>query len=251
MWRGTLHLLEAARIHWKREAVHHRFHHVSTDEVYGTLGKTGTFHEQSAYAPRSPYAATKAASDHLVRAYASTYQLPVVLSHASNNYGPFQYPEKLVPLSILHFMEKKPVPLYGKGENVREWLYVEDHVKALDLIFHKGRPGETYHIGGGIELSNYEMLLQISEGIAQRFSRNLKDVQTLITKVTDRPGHDFRYALQCEKIKKELEWKPSTSLTEGLSKTITWYTTHTNWIKHIRSKDYQSYYQKQYTRAVH
>ncbi len=212
---GTLSLLEAAR---KFPKVH--FHHVSTDEVYGSLGKEGFFDEHSPYCPNSPYSASKAASDHLVRSFAHTYGLSTTLSHCSNNYGPGQYPEKLIPLMIERILEKKPLPIYGKGANVRDWLYVDDHIEALLKILHQGRRGETYDIGGGSELSNLEIIHLLMELIAEEMKEDPLEYRSLIQFVEDRPGHDFRYAIHSAKMKKELGWFPKISLREGLVKTI-------------------------------
>lgn len=213
--KGTLSLLEAVR-----KAPHVHFHHISTDEVYGSLGESGAFHEHSPYRPSSPYSASKAASDHLVRAFAQTYGLSTTLSHCSNNYGPCQYPEKFIPLMIHNCLKKKPLPIYGYGANVRDWLYVDDHAEAIWLILQMGRKGETYDIGGNIELSNLELLHQL---IALLQAERPGDYHSLIRFVKDRPGHDFRYAIDTHKIQRELGWQPRTSLREGLQRTISWY----------------------------
>ena len=217
---GTLNLLEAARNHWKDDFSNKRFYHISTDEVFGSLGKEGAFTEETAYDPRSPYSASKAASDHFVRAYFHTYDLPVVLSNCSNNYGPAQYPEKLIPLFVKNIMENKPLPVYGKGENIRDWLYVEDHAVAIDLILHQGKIGETYAIGGNNEIRNIDMvytLIEVTDGLLGRpQGTSLK----LISHVTDRLGHDFRYAIDASKIKRELGWTPATAFEEAIEKTV-------------------------------
>lgn len=246
---GTLHLLEAARKSWQPLRPKHCFYHISTDEVYGTLGKTGQFTEESPYMPRSPYAATKAAADHLVRSYAHTYNMPTIISHTSNNYGPFQYPEKLIPLALLNFLDKKPVPMYGKGEHIREWLYVEDHVEAIDRIFHQAKKGETYHIGKGIAQNNRDLLDMLAQRLAQRLGCPESELKALVHSVKDRPGHDFRYALAGKKLHQALDWQPKINLKTGLTKTIDWYLSNKDWVQRIRSQSYQSYYKKQYEKA--
>ena len=220
---GTLNLLEAARNQWSDNYLDKRFYHISTDEVFGSLGKEGAFTEETAYDPRSPYSASKAASDHFVRAYFHTYDLPVVLSNCSNNYGPAQYPEKLIPLFIKNILENKPLPVYGKGENIRDWLYVEDHVEAIDLILHQGEIGETYAIGGNNELKNIDIVFKLIE-ITDRLSNRPKgSSKSLISFVTDRLGHDFRYAIDASKIKQTLGWEPKTSFELGLEETVKHY----------------------------
>ena len=220
---GILHLLEAARKTWKPSPTTHRFYHISTDEVFGSLSDTGKFSETSPYAPRSPYAASKAASDHFVRAYHHTYQLPVVLSNCSNNYGPHQYPEKLIPLCIKNIMEQQPLPIYGKGINVRDWLYVEDHAAAIDRIFHQGKIGSTYNIGGNTELRNIDLVHQLIAITDEQLGRAAGSSLPLIEFVPDRLGHDYRYAMDTSKITAELDWKPATPFHKGLEATVKYY----------------------------
>ena len=217
---GTLNLLEAARNHWKDDFSNKRFYHISTDEVFGSLGKEGAFTEETAYDPRSPYSASKAASDHFVRAYFHTYDLPVFLSNCSNNYGPAQYPEKLIPLFVKNIMENKPLRVYGKGENIRDWLYVEDHAVAIDLILHQGKIGETYAIGGNNEIRNIDMVYILIEVTDRLLGRSQGASLKLISHVTDRLGHDFRYAIDASKIKRELGWTPATAFEEAIEKTV-------------------------------
>lgn len=217
---GTLNLLEAARNHWKDDFSDKCFYHISTDEVFGSLGKEGAFTEETAYDPRSPYSASKAASDHFVRAYFHTYDLPVVLSNCSNNYGPAQYPEKLIPLFIKNIMKNKPLPVYGKGENIRDWLYVEDHAIAIDLILHQGKIGETYAIGGNNEIRNIDMVYTLIEVTDRLLGRPQGTSLKLISHVTDRLGHDFRYAIDASKIKRELGWTPVTAFEQAIEKTV-------------------------------
>lgn len=217
---GTLNLLEAARNHWKDDFSNKRFYHISTDEVFGSLGKEGAFTEETAYDPRSPYSASKAASDHFVRAYFHTYDLPVVLSNCSNNYGPAQYPEKLIPLFVKNIIENKPLPVYGKGENIRDWLYVEDHAVAIDLILHQGKIGETYAIGGNNEIRNIDMVYTLIEVTDRLLGRPQGTSLKLISHVTDRLGHDFRYAIDASKIKRELGWTPAIAFEEAIEKTV-------------------------------
>jgi len=219
---GTFHLLEVCREHWK-DKEGKLFHHVSTDEVYGTLGKTGYFTEESRYDPSSPYSASKASSDHLVRAYYRTYGLPVKITNCSNNYGPYQFPEKLIPLMILNALEGKPLPVYGKGENVRDWLYVEDHCRAIWLVIQKGRVGETYNIGGNNEWRNIDIVYKICDILGEELGRDPMEFKRLITFVPDRPGHDLRYAIDSTKIRTELGWKPQETFETGLRKTVKWY----------------------------
>ena len=221
--QGTLNLLEAARQHWGNQATQQRFYHISTDEVFGSLGAEGFFTEQTAYDPRSPYSASKAASDHLVRAYFHTYGLPVVLSNCSNNYGPGQHSEKLIPLMVQHIAAQKPLPVYGEGTNIRDWLYVEDHAAAIDLILHQGVAGETYLLGGNNERRNIDLVHELIQKIDARLDRPTGQSLALIEFVTDRLGHDFRYAIDASKIKKELGWQPTTSFEEGLDKTLDFY----------------------------
>ena len=220
---GTLQLLEAARKAWDSSTSEHRFYHISTDEVYGSLTDTGKFLETTPYAPRSPYAASKAASDHFVRTYHHTYQLPVVLSNCSNNYGPHQYPEKLIPFCIKNIMEKQPLTIYGKGINVRDWLYVEDHAAAIDCIFHKGKIGNTYNIGGNTELRNIDLVYQLIALTDEQLGRSVGSSLPLIEFVTDRLGHDYRYAMDTSKITAELGWRPSTPFHKGLEATVKHY----------------------------
>ena len=242
---GTVTLLNAAKKYWKnRDNV--RFYHVSTDEVYGSLEDVGFFYETTPYDPNSPYSASKASSDHFVRAYAHTYKLPAVISNCSNNYGPYQFPEKLIPLMIANIMNRKPLPVYGKGENVRDWLWVEDHCAAIDLIFHQGKNGETFNIGGENEWKNIELVRYLCSIMDHKLGRKSGESAQLITFVTDRPGHDLRYAINCDKLKRELSWKPSLTFEVGLAKTVDWYIENTNWVTQILSGEYQNYYEKQY-----
>ena len=221
--QGTLTLLEAARQHWGNHSKDHRFYHISTDEVFGSLGQEGQFTEATPYDPRSPYSASKAASDHLVRAYFHTYGLPVVLSNSSNNYGPSQHTEKLIPLMIQNIINQEPLPVYGKGENIRDWLYVEDHAEAIDLILHQGKPGETYAIGGDNEQKNLDLIYFLIKQVDKKLNRPVGTSLELIQFVSDRLGHDYRYAIDASKIKLELKWKPSTSFENGINNTIEHY----------------------------
>ena len=223
---GTLNLLEIARRAWEGSFEGKRFYHVSTDEVFGSLGSSGKFTENNAYNPRSPYSASKAASDHFVRAYFHTYDLPVVLSNCSNNYGPDQYPEKLIPLFIQNIVQQKPLPVYGDGQNIRDWLYVEDHTEAIDLIFSKGKIGETYNIGGNNEFKNIDIVHQLIAIADRRLGRAEGHSKKLIEYVTDRLGHDFRYAIDASKIKNDLNWEPRTTFDKGIDKTVLWYLKH-------------------------
>jgi len=223
------------------------FYHVSTDEVYGSLGETGLFSETTSYDPRSPYSASKASSDHLVRAFHHTYDLPVVISNCSNNYGPYQFPEKLIPLVINNFLHKKAVPVYGDGMNIRDWLYVEDHIKAIFAIVKKGEIGETYNIGGNAESTNINIVSKIGEIIDKIESRTYNNYKEYVTFVKDRPGHDRRYAIDSSKITNELEWNPSVNMEEGLLKTINWYLSNKKWLDNVTSGDYKSYYKRQYS----
>lgn len=245
---GTVTLLNIARQYWKNEPAGKLFYHVSTDEVYGSLGETGFFTEETAYDPRSPYSASKAASDHFVMAYYHTYHLPVVMSNCSNNYGSHHFPEKLIPLMINNIRNNKPLPVYGKGENVRDWLYVEDHARAIDTIFHQGRHGETYNIGGFNEWKNIDLVNLLCSIMDQKLGRAAGESARLITYVTDRAGHDLRYAIDATKLNKELGWSPSLQFEEGLEKTVDWYLQHEDWVKHVTSGDYQHYYNEQYTK---
>jgi dTDP-glucose 4,6-dehydratase len=243
---GTVNLLNAARKTWGQDIQNKRFYHISTDEVYGSLGDEGLFTEETSYDPRSPYSASKASSDHLVRAYHHTYKLPVVISNCSNNYGPNQFPEKLIPLSINNIKNKKPIPIYGKGENIRDWLFVIDHANAIDLIYHKGNVGDTYNIGGNNEWKNIDLIYTLCEIMDKKLGRAKGESAQLITFVKDRAGHDMRYAIDSSKIQKELGWKPSLQFAEGLEKTVDWYLQNEEWLNHILSGDYEKYYQKQY-----
>lgn len=243
---GTVNLLNAAREIWKDGFDGKRFYHISTDEVYGSLGDEGKFLEDTPYDPRSPYSASKASSDHLVRAYFHTYHMPVVISNCSNNYGPYQFPEKLVPLFIHNIRNKKPLPVYGKGENVRDWLYVEDHAKAIDLVFHQGREGETYNIGGDNEWQNIQLIHKLCEIMDEKLSRTPGESAKLITYVKDRAGHDLRYAIDATKIKEELGWTPTVKFTEGFESTVDWYLSNEEWLNNVTSGDYQKYYEEQY-----
>lgn len=243
---GTVNLLNAAREIWKSDLDQKRFYHISTDEVYGSLGEEGKFLESTPYDPRSPYSASKASSDHLVRAYFHTFHLPVVISNCSNNYGPFQFPEKLVPLFIHNILNNKPLPVYGKGENVRDWLYVEDHAKAIDLIFHQGKIGETYNIGGNNEWQNISLIKKLCEIMDHKLGRAEGESAKLITYVKDRAGHDLRYAIDATKIKEELGWEPTVKFTEGFEETVDWYLSNEAWLNNVTSGDYQKYYEDQY-----
>ena len=242
---GTVNLLNAARSTWK-EFAGRRFYHISTDEVYGSLGKEGFFSEESAYGPHSPYSASKAGSDHFVRAYHDTYGLPVVLSNCSNNYGAFQFPEKLIPLLIRNIQLQKSLPVYGKGENIRDWLWVEDHVRAIDLIFHQGKDGETYNIGGHNEWRNIDLIHLICRLMDRKLGRPEGSSEQLITFVKDRAGHDLRYAIDSSKLQKELGWKPGIGFEAGIEKTVDWYLSHEEWLENVTSGAYQSYYEEQY-----
>lgn len=244
---GTMVLLNAARLNWKDNYDRKLFYHISTDEVYGSLPEEGFFVETTPYDPRSPYSASKASSDHLVRAYFNTYKLPVVISNCSNNYGPNQFPEKLLPLAINNIKNNKPIPIYGKGENIRDWLYVEDHAKAIDTIFHKGKKGETYNIGGNNEWQNIEFIKTLCEIMDVKLGREKGESAGLITYVTDRAGHDLRYAIDATKLKAELGWEPSVAVEEGLDKTVDWYLNNTVWIENVISGDYEKYYDQQYS----
>ncbi len=243
---GTVNLLNAALSLWSENFDGKLFYHVSTDEVYGSLEKEGQFTEESPYEPKSPYSASKASSDHFVRAYFNTYKIPVVISNCSNNYGPNQFPEKLIPLLINNIKNNKPLPVYGKGENIRDWLYVEDHVKAIDLIFHYGRPGETYNIGGNNEWENIELVRLLCRIMDRKLGRSPGTSEKLITFVKDRPGHDLRYAIDSSKLRKELGWEPATGFEEGLEKTIDWYLSHTKWLENVLSGEYENYYERMY-----
>ncbi len=243
---GTVNLLNAAKHIWKDNFEGKRFYHISTDEVYGSLGDEGLFTEETAYDPHSPYSASKASSDHLVRAYHDTFGLPVVLTNCSNNYGPNQFPEKLLPLFIHNIKNNKPLPVYGKGENVRDWLYVEDHANAIDLVFFKGKLGETYNIGGNNEWTNIDLIHLLCNIMDQKLDRPKDTSKKLITYVKDRAGHDLRYAIDSSKIKKELGWEPSLVFEQGLEKTVEWYLENETWLNNVTSGDYQKYYEDQY-----
>jgi dTDP-glucose 4,6-dehydratase len=242
---GTAVLLNAAKRNWigKEGKL---FYHVSTDEVYGSLGETGFFTEETPYDPRSPYSASKASSDHLVSAYHHTYDLPVVISNCSNNYGSYQFPEKLLPLMINNIVHSKPLPVYGKGDNVRDWLWVDDHARAIDVIFHKGKLGETYNIGGFNEWKNLDIVHLLCEIMDNKLGREKGESAKLITFVKDRAGHDKRYAIDATKLNKELGWEPSLQFKEGLEKTIDWYLSNSEWIANVTSGSYKQYYNEQY-----
>lgn len=244
---GTVNLLNTAKHFWKDSMDGKRFYHVSTDEVYGALGDTGFFTEETRYDPHSPYSASKASSDHFVRAYHDTYALPVVISNCSNNYGPNHFPEKLIPLSINNVINNKPLPVYGDGLYTRDWLFVKDHAIAIDLIFHKGKTGDTYNIGGFNEWKNIDLVKLLCKLADEKLGRTAGESEKLITFVKDRPGHDRRYAIDAGKINKELGWKPSVTFEEGLGQTIDWYLQNTEWLKHVTSGEYQAYYDKMYT----
>lgn len=243
---GTVNLLNAAKSNWHGNYKDKLFYHISTDEVYGSLGATGLFTETTAYDPRSPYSSSKASSDHLVRAYHHTYGMPIVISNCSNNYGPNQFPEKLIPLAINNIKKMKPIPIYGKGENVRDWLYVIDHARAIDLIFHQGKNGETYNIGGINEWTNIDLIKKMCEVLDRKLNRTAGTCAGLITYVKDRAGHDMRYAIDSSKLMKELGWKPSLQFEEGIEKTIDWYLANEKWMNNITDGTYESYYQQQY-----
>ena len=248
---GTVNLLNAAKHHWlsdnKQQTTNNKlFYHVSTDEVYGSLGEEGFFTEETRYDPHSPYSASKASSDHFVRAYYDTYGLPVKISNCSNNYGSFHFPEKLIPLAINNIKNSKPVPVYGKGENVRDWLFVEDHARAIDVIFHKGKTGETYNIGGNNEWKNIDLIRLLCDIMDRKLGRAKGESAKLITFVKDRAGHDLRYAIDSSRLQKELGWKPSLQLEEGLERTVNWYLANETWLKHVTSGEYQKYYEQQY-----
>jgi dTDP-glucose 4,6-dehydratase len=244
---GTVNLLNAALNKWKSASESKLFYHISTDEVYGSLGKVGLFTEETAYDPKSPYSASKASSDHMVRAYNHTFGLPSVISNCSNNYGPNQFPEKLIPLAINNIKTSKPIPVYGEGENIRDWLYVEDHASAIDLIFHRGRVGETYNIGGNNEWKNIDLILLLCRIMDKKLDRTAGTSEKLITYVKDRPGHDMRYAIDSTKLQKELGWSPIPEFAVGLERTVNWYLTNTKWLDRVLSGDYNKYYDKMYS----
>ena len=245
---GTLSLLQAAKEYWGGNFTNKLFYHVSTDEVYGSLGEEGYFTEETAYDPHSPYSASKASSDHFVRAFADTYGLPTVISNCSNNYGSYQFPEKLIPLFINNIVHNKPLPVYGKGENVRDWLFVNDHARAIDVIFHKGKLGDTYNIGGFNEWKNIDLIKVMIKTVDRLLGREEGASDKLITYVTDRAGHDLRYAIDSTKLKDELGWEPSLQFEEGIEKTVKWYLKNNEWLNNVTSGDYQAYYQKMYTK---
>ena len=243
---GTLSLLQAAKEYWNGNFSNKLFYHVSTDEVYGTLGEDGFFTEQTAYDPHSPYSASKASSDHFVRAFADTYRLPTIISNCSNNYGSHQFPEKLIPLFINNIIHNKPLPVYGKGENVRDWLFVNDHARAIDVIFHSGKLGETYNIGGFNEWKNIDLIKVIIKSVDRMLGRKDGTSDKLINYVSDRAGHDFRYAIDSSKLKNELGWEPSLQFEEGIEKTVKWYLNNKDWIDSVTSGEYKDYYKKMY-----
>lgn len=245
---GTVNLLNAAKFIWKDHMEGKRFYHVSTDEVYGTLGETGMFEETTAYDPHSPYSASKASSDHFVRAYADTFGMPTVISNCSNNYGSFQFPEKLIPLFINNIQNKKPLPVYGKGENVRDWLWVEDHARAIDVIFHNAENSTTYNIGGHNEWKNIDLIKLLCKIMDSKLGREKGESEKLITYVKDRAGHDLRYAIDSSKLQKDLGWKPSLQFEEGLEKTVDWYLSNNEWLENVTSGDYKKYYENQYVK---
>jgi dTDP-glucose 4,6-dehydratase len=244
---GTVNILNAAKNIYKNDSKSFtRFYHVSTDEVYGALGDTGMFLETTSYDPHSPYSASKASSDHFVRAYHDTYGLPVVISNCSNNYGPNHFPEKLIPLCINNIINKKPLPIYGKGENVRDWLYVVDHARAIDVIFHKSKDGHTYNIGGHNEWTNINVIRLLCQIMDKKLNREIGENERLITFVKDRAGHDLRYAIDASKLKNDLGWVPSVTFEEGLDKTVDWYLSNEEWLNNVTSGDYMHYYEDQY-----
>ena len=244
---GTANLLNASKRIWAGYFDKHLFYHISTDEVYGSLGKEGFFLESTSYDPQSPYSASKAGSDHFVRAYRNTYGMRAIVTNCSNNYGPNQFPEKLIPLFIHNIQEKKALPVYGKGENIRDWLFVEDHARAIDLIYHKGKDGETYNIGGFNEWTNIDLIKLLCKILDKKLGRGEGDSEKLITYVKDRAGHDMRYAIDANKLKNELGWEPSVTFEQGLELTVQWYLDNADWLKNIISGDYQTYYQQQYS----
>ena len=241
---GTVNLLQVAKSSWKDS--NHVFHHVSTDEVFGSLGQEGLFEETTSYDPRSPYSASKASSDHFVRAFFHTYGLPVKMSNCSNNYGSHHFPEKLIPLVINNIVNKKPLPIYGKGDNIRDWLWVEDHARAIDVIFHNGKIGESYNVGGLNEWTNIDLVRRLCKILDQKLNRESGENEQLITFVKDRAGHDARYAIDASKLEKELGWKPSIQFEQGLEKTVDWYLENTEWVDKVTSGAYQTYYENMY-----
>jgi dTDP-glucose 4,6-dehydratase len=244
---GTVNLLNAALDIWKNNAAGKLFYHISTDEVFGSLGMDGKFTETTPYDPKSPYSASKASSDHMVRSYNHTFGLPALISNCSNNYGPNQFPEKLIPLVINNIKTNKPVPVYGKGENIRDWLYVEDHAAAIDIIFHKGSSGETYNIGGNNEWKNIDLIKLLCRIMDNKMSRSAGSSEKLITFVKDRPGHDLRYAIDSSRLRNNLGWSPALSFETGLEKTVDWYLFNTKWMDHVISGDYEKYYESMYS----
>jgi dTDP-glucose 4,6-dehydratase len=244
---GTAVLLQVAKENWKNDYTNKLFYHVSTDEVYGSLGETGFFVEDTPYDPRSPYSSSKAGSDHMVRAWHHTFGLPVKISNCSNNYGSYQFPEKLIPLFINNIINKKPLPVYGAGVNVRDWLFVDDHAAAIDLIYHKGTNGETYNIGGNNEWKNIDLIKILCKQMDEKLGRPVGDSENLITYVKDRAGHDMRYAIDASKLMKDLGWTPTVTFEQGLSKTIDWYLNNEEWLNNITSGAYKEYYTSQYT----
>ena len=245
---GTLSLLQAAKEYWIGNYANKLFYHISTDEVYGSLENEGYFTEQTNYDPHSPYSASKASSDHFVRAFSDTYNLPIVISNCSNNYGSYQFPEKLIPLFINNIIDNKPLPIYGKGENVRDWLFVNDHARAIDIIFHKGKLGETYNIGGFNEWKNIDLINVLIKTVDRLLKREEGASNKLITYVIDRAGHDLRYAIDSSKLKNELGWTPSLQFEEGIERTVIWYLENKSWLKQVTSGKYQEYYQKMYSK---
>lgn len=246
---GTVNLLNASKALFKQNGPDFKlFYHVSTDEVYGSLGETGMFTETTAYDPHSPYSASKASSDHFVRAYHDTYGMPALISNCSNNYGPYHFPEKLIPLCINNIKNNKPLPIYGKGENVRDWLFVEDHARAIDVIFHQAKPGSTYNIGGHNEWTNIDVIRLLCRIMDKKLGRAEGTNEKLITFVKDRAGHDLRYAIDSSKLQHDLGWKPSLQFEEGLEKTVDWYLANEAWLNEVTSGDYQKYYQQQYVK---
>ena len=244
---GTVNLLNAAKHIWQDNYEGKRFHHVSTDEVFGTLGEDGFFTEETSYDPHSPYSASKASSDHFVRAYADTYGMPVVLTNCSNNYGPNHFPEKLIPLCIYNIINNKPLPIYGNGKYTRDWLYVIDHAKAINLVFHKAENYSSYNVGGFNEWKNIDLVTELCRQMDEKLGRERGTSEQLITFVQDRPGHDLRYAIDATKIKEELGWTPSVTFEQGLSKTIDWFMDNQEWLNNVTSGDYKKYYEKQYS----
>ena len=243
---GTVNLLNAAKASWHGDYDGKRFYHISTDEVYGSLGSEGLFTEETPYDPHSPYSASKASSDHFVRAWHDTFGMPVVISNCSNNYGSFQFPEKLIPLFINNIVNHKPLPVYGKGENIRDWLWVVDHAQAIDVIFHQGKQGQTYNIGGHNEWSNIDLIKLLCRIMDEKLGRPSGESEKLITYVTDRAGHDLRYAIDSSKLQRELGWVPSISFEKGLELTVDWYLSHAEWLDDVTSGGYQHYYEEMY-----